>query len=720
MATILITGNVKCLSISLIRELAKEYRVILAGKTSPLDRKYKNVWFYEVTPVQEKFQSLFKLYFCCAVIYVSGFLECGQEIYGEVDELEAALRISAGFDVDKFILLGSVESSFNKPWEWKMTDERDNEKLENDKKAVKERNLESMRVVRMSQLEVLCDFYSINTKLNTTVLHLPFLADEKNVSNYLGTIFTRMENGEKICFPYKEEQRLDFIMDIELAELLYYMIEDERTPERDYFICSGYQHTYGEFAGELLKLKPDSKFEYKNNISKTVWSDYPWNARRMYGWFPKTDVYKTLPELYENHQGKKKKREQNWWRQLIDYLKRLQGLLKYIELLLMFIGVEWLNHLMQVNVYFKFVDVRLFFIVIMGTVYGLQLGVWAAFLAAAALFYQYALSGIGWITIFYNVENWIPFVVYFMAGSVSGYVKDKKTNELEFAGSEYKLLKDKYLFLDELYQGALSVKSEYKKQILGYKDSFGKIFEATERLDHILADEIFKEALPIMEDILDNHTIAFYTVDKEARFGRLAAASNRIFKNLNKSIRLEEYPEMIKSLKQQDIWRNSDLWENYPMYGCGIMQDGALKIIVIIYETKSEQLSMYYVNLIKILCGLVERAFLSAANYQEYMWDTNYYPNTNIMRKQMFVKLVIAREEMQEKSIAEYILLKIITDNPLQRAEELSKIIRATDIVGEGDRGLYLLLSQVNEDDFEIVTKRLDKFGIQYERVMKL
>ena len=68
-------------------------------------------------------------------------------------------------------------------------------------------------------------------------------------------------------------------------------------------------------------------------------------------------------------------------------------------------------------------------------------------------------------------------------------------------------------------------KGEYKKQILGFKDSFGRIFDAVQRLDNILPQSIFMEALLTMEDILENRSIAIYSVDQYERFGRLVVLS---------------------------------------------------------------------------------------------------------------------------------------------------------------------------------------------------
>ena len=80
--------------------------------------------------------------------------------------------------------------------------------------------------------------------------------------------------------------------------------------------------------------------------------------------------------------------------------------------------------------------------------------------------------------------------------------------------AENKLILDKFLFAREMYQETLRDKRQYKKQILGSRDSFGKIFDITKKLDVFLPQDLFIETLHVMESVLENHTIAIYSVGK--------------------------------------------------------------------------------------------------------------------------------------------------------------------------------------------------------------
>ena len=59
--------------------------------------------------------------------------------------------------------------------------------------------------------------------------------------------------------------------------------------------------------------------------------------------------------------------------------------------------------------------------------------------------------------------------------------------------------------MQEMYQETLQDKRQYKKQILGSRDSFGKIFDITRKLDVIQPQKLFMETIRVMEDVLENH-----------------------------------------------------------------------------------------------------------------------------------------------------------------------------------------------------------------------
>ena len=85
-----------------------------------------------------------------------------------------------------------------------------------------------------------------------------------------------------------------------------------------------------------------------------------------------------------------------------------------------------------------------------------------------------------------------------------------------------------------------------------------------QKLDNILPQGIFLEALLIMEDILENHSIAIYSVDQYERFGRLVACSDQLRNKLPKSAVLDEIGGLFKTVKSGKVYRNTEMTEGFP------------------------------------------------------------------------------------------------------------------------------------------------------------
>ena len=135
-------------------------------------------------------------------------------------------------------------------------------------------------------------------------------------------------------------------------------------------------------------------------------------------------------------------------------------------------------------------------------------------------------------------------------------------------------------------------------------------------------------------------------------------------------------------------------------------------LIVMVYEAAQEQQSLYYMNLIRILGGLMEHAFLNALDYMELSEEKIYDSDTHIMKPERFCEILKIREEMKQKHIADYILLRILSDDWKETSAKLNRLIRSTDILGRGTDGkLYLLLVQVDEANFSYVGKAADSAG---------
>lgn len=71
-----------------------------------------------------------------------------------------------------------------------------------------------------------------------------------------------------------------------------------------------------------------------------------------------------------------------------------------------------------------------------------------------------------------------------VVAAICGYVRQRSDDAQQFLKEENVLLQERRTFVTELYKEALESKNRYKKQIIGSKDSFGKIFDVVKTIGY--------------------------------------------------------------------------------------------------------------------------------------------------------------------------------------------------------------------------------------------
>ncbi len=705
MAAILISGNTQLFTEDMLRRLAEEYTVVVTADEGkqPVPEKEKNIKVYHTHPGEESFHQLFDVYTFQAVYYISGYADGGRGLFGETQQLEQVMLECGRSHAEKLVVLTTIESQnyilgYEGPAE------------------LEKKEYHTSWNFAAGQLEDMCRYFTEKMKVRTVILRLPYLADRINEHNFLGEVFRCMYEQERVMLPYHRDDPVDFLTMRDLADLLYQVTDETEDEGGVYDVVSGYHYTYGDLEDMLKLAVPGQQVVYENYPFTVQLPDYPHELRRGYGFIPKDNVMENIGACYRIYTREVAGGRRGLGGKLARIASKIgRNVFKYLELIVVFLAAEIISHFTSDSIYFRFIDVRLCYIMIMGTIHGMRMGLLAAALECLVLIREFAVMGMSGTLLFYNIENWIPFVVYLMAGSITGYVSDKKSDALSFNKWQYSLLRDKYLFLSNVYHGAVENKGEYKRQILGFKDSFGKIFDAVQRLDSELPESIYFHGLKVLEDILENHTIAIYTLDSWQRFGRLAVCSSSQLKRLTKSIRIEDYRPVYEKVKSGQVWKNTEMLEGYPMYACGIFNEGEMVLMVTIQEAQPEQYGMHYMNIFQILCGLVQTSFLRAREYEELAENRIYYPNTNIIYPDRFRQLLDVQMDMKAAGVADYVLVRFYDDDKERISGLLAGVVRASDVLGcDEDGTVYLLLVQMNEKNFRIVGDRLREKGLRY------
>lgn len=701
---VLLTGRLAGITSEIGNAVSQRNKVVFASEDVNTKLIGKSVIPFKLSPYSKDFEKLFNSYNFEAALFFSQHPGEENTDYDEFQDLESCLRFCSDHDVNKVVYISSTavyagstavtEASASVPMD--------------------------AQGVMFSACENLCEFYRVRKAMSVVILHIPFLFGESEKTSIIGNALDQAVNSASIRFKGTEDQVCDFLSQKDFGELLSRTLDDWPTEHNVINVPGGSALSFGQL-GELFRLHfPTVRLSYSSTflpVAQPVKSDI---ARREYDWIPiltLQDEFATLIEIFRREPEKEKT---TFWVKMRNLFDEHRFIVRVVELLLGFALMEILNFLTGTTVQFQYIDFRLLYVVLFGTLYGIKIGFAASLLACLSLIIAYTGEKYGLQIIIFNIDNWLPFIAYIVMGTMTGYVKDRLLNDNKFLKSEHAVLEDKYILLNEFYVSALKNKGQYKNQIMSYRDSFGRMFDITRKLDSTVAESVFNEALQALEGVLENQSICIYTCDQNALFGRLVVCSNKISSITEKSLVLSNMTNMVNEFQDGEVWANKNRLLGYPEYAAPIFRDGVLVALIIIQKVKYEQMATYYENLIKVLCGLIKISLLRALEFTEKIEEDIYVPNTRIMVPEYFKRILSVKENMVEAGISEHSLIHFNTtpDTLIATSEIIAKKIRATDVMGIGSNGeLYLCLAQTNSRNLDVVLERLQNSGIQFQQL---
>ncbi len=170
---------------------------------------------------------------------------------------------------------------------------------------------------------------------------------------------------------------------------------------------------------------------------------------------------------------------------------------------------------------------------------------------------------------------------------------------------------------------------------MGRHDSFGKIFAVTQELDVFNPRDIYRKCCELLGEILENDSVAICHVSGGA-FARLVAASPAIAEDAARSLTLEQLAPLLGDGGRSNLWVNRELTPGLPMFGYTIERDGALAVLIFVRSAAENQMTLYYQNLFRILCGLVESALGRAFDYEAVAQDKRCVDGTCVLKQAAF------------------------------------------------------------------------------------
>lgn len=683
---VLCIGNTEYLTEEFIDETFPESKVTVVGNTE-LGSADKIKLFRIKKP---SIKAIFETYDFDVVVYFSGDLTFCTTEKNDAEELREVLEFAKANNKNiRVLFLSSLDSSFTKT-----TD----------------------RSILCGAKEKLCDFYSKHYGMDIKVVQVPFLYSGKYSKDFLYKVFDRVYNNKTVIVDEMPQSKMHFISLNDLSILVMRILDNWKAQSGILSVGDDFDIKFSDFAERLTQINENAKFDYTATVEGGILELSNKGLRNEYGWFAKISLLEDLEEEYEKFIISKQEKALTFWEKVKQWIAKHSLFVKIAELIILFLVTELLLYFTDSAVIFSIVDFRMAYIVIMATVHGLNFGMSAAALSSISWLFAKVASGTNLLTIFYEPTNWLAFVFFFLIGALCGYVKLRKDDIIRFVSDQNKLLEDKLVFTREIYEDTYKEKRDLKKQIIGSKDSFGKIFDITRKLDTVAAQVLYLRIMETFEEILENKSITVYSVNKQSTFGRLEVASRDIIDNVSRSISTETYKTVIEQIEKDEIFRNTNLKAEYPMYAAGVYRGDELVLLIFLWHADIEQRSLYYVNLFKILRDLVQMSLLRAYDYNNAIHEKQYIKNTHIMNEEAFEDVLKNYIALAEKKVSTYILLEIETEG--RSLEEMDKLlsskVRANDILGASSNGkIRLLLSQATEKDLPFILPRFEEYKVE-------
>lgn len=695
----LLCGNVSYFSEEHLNMIFGEQPVVLMARDLET-RKSGHIRWFQSALMGDHFRRQFSMYDFLTVIYVSRALSFGQSPEAELMELRHVLELCRQKQIERFIFVTTNQSG---------------------------KDAATATSIFQKTAEDLCHAYTHSNQIRLKIIRSPYFISGTNPQDWLWQTFSALQKKESRHFtiPVNPEERTCFI-DLKDLSLFLYRLLDHWMDEPEELELMAYGHaSFQHLAERVQGYFPDTIVQCESSEPvHLASSENPMGnvVRRLYGWYAMKDCVAELDTYFQAY--KEQTEEKKSWREHVQHYAILSDrMLIGAELVLGGLLVEFLNRLAGSSAQFRMIDIRLLFVVMMSSTYGTGIGLLAALMEILSLSVAFYREGRNWVQLFYDPGNWLPFILLLLVSAVCGYLCERNRDTEQALRNEAEKNRDELKFVRGLYQEMQDSKNEYKRNLIESRDGFGRIFEVVERLSHTIPEKIFSEAILAMEEVLNNHSIAIYSVpQKDARFARLEVCSPGII-GLDRSIELDAWQALLPTLNREEVWVNRKMESGFPMLLTGVYQNGYYALLIMIYHADYHQMSSYYINLIRILRRLTEQFLTRAYDYQQANRQKTYLGNTVIVNADYLCEQEKIREEMQKRRVSTYSLLRVHRGK--RSIEEISTLLertmRTTDIAGQGQDGdIYIIAPQSDPATAHIILERYRKLGLAAELVERL
>ncbi len=562
-----------------------------------------------------------------------------------------------------------------------------------------------------------CLRYSKAGMMKTLIVRVTNLYMPGTEDAFFSRALRHARNNKPMVIDGTEDSPCDFLHVDDLALFISLSLETD---------VSGIVHlTYGDFCTyakviqTLKKHFPGLTAAYTGRCVRYAILRTSQTAKKM-DWVPRHHWAQELNEIIAGDDRYNVGRKPFRW--LKGLGRRLFGkALPWVEMIAFGGLAQWLSSLSRIYATFRFADFWLFYAILMGSLHGGLIGIAAALIACLSYGMEWVMQGNDLYLLLYNMDNWLPLMMYMLAGGLFGYMHDKTNEKVKMLEREKEERDTETAFLESMYKQASEDRSQLQKQVMRYRDSYGRIYNITRELDTMQPEQVFLSTLNVLEDTMQNHSVALYSRTGNTPFARLVVHSREIVGSLSKSLDLDKFPLMKVRLERGEPFTNTVLEPGYPVFCAPVMQDDRLIAMIALWDVPFDQQTLYHQNLFNVVAGLVQSAMVRTLRYFNMSQDM-YLEDTHILADKAFRSALGVYQRMRKQRTSSYLLLRVKSiagEVPLMEMDRfIGSVTRTTDLTGRTDDGTYfVLLPQASVDNMPQIESRFMKAGLVCEVV---
>lgn len=571
----------------------------------------------------------------------------------------------------------------------------------------------------IAQGESMCENYRKNRDMDVVCVRFDHIYNMPQIRKDIKDTLTSM------CLEALEEKSIHYVKNKEFAplyendaiEAVYKLVAADSHKENLYHISSGNVVTEEALANMIREAMnpeydvistPGAKAQrcvldgsrFEEEFTSTRYADLEVMVKRICTAMKKKGyIFMTEEEAALPFMQRLKKRV-GWFFKVI---------MPFIENLVVFALCVFLAFRSADSDYFAKLDIFLLYVLLFAIINGQQQAAFSALLAVVGYFFVNS-GGRTSFELFLDSNTYVWIAQIFIVGLSVGYLRDQIITLKKETEEEKDYLKQQIDDISIINETNVRVKNILETQVVNQADSIGMIYGITASLDQYSPEEVLFYAAETVGKVVKSEDVAIYQISN-SDYARLFSSTSARARSLGNSIKYPEMGEMYETVSSNRVFINRKMDARYPQMAYGIVENGELQMIVMVWGLSWESMTLGQANRLVVVSALIQNAVLRANRYLAALEEQRYESGTKMLSKDSFKALVSAFLKAEAKGLTECSLIRIDLEgmNRDEVAAIVEKSLRQSDYYGKlDDNAIYALLSNTSEKDAQFVLKRFE------------